>query len=142
MPQPLRRALGAIFLFGSVGTAAELILLGHTEDVWQNVPLALIGIACAVLAILVVRPSGIGVRTFQLAMAAFIASGVAGVLLHYRGNVEFELELQPDASGFGLFSAAMTGATPALAPGTMILLGALGLAYTYRSGEGVEGRHR
>jgi hypothetical protein len=43
--------------------------------------------------------------------------------------VEFERELNPDASGFSLFRDAMMGATPALAPGTMILLGAVGWAY-------------
>jgi hypothetical protein len=122
-----RRVLTALFLFGSVGTAAELILLEHFEDVWQYAPLLLIGMGCAVLAALALRPSAIGVRVFQVTMFAFIASGIAGIVLHYQGNVEFELELQPDASGFGLFWEAMKGATPALAPGTMVLLGALGL---------------
>jgi hypothetical protein len=128
----LRRVLAALFLFGSVGTAAELWLLEHTEDAWQKAPLVLIAIASVVLAVLTVRPSAAGVRIFQLAMVAFIASGVAGLALHYQGNVEFELELQPDASGFHLFWETMKGATPVLAPGTMALLGAIGLTYTYR----------
>jgi hypothetical protein len=129
---PLRRALAAIFLVGSVGTAAELALLEHVEDAWQQAPLALIGIGCAALAALAVRPSSLGIRVFQLVMLAFMACGMAGIALHYQGNVEFELELQPDAMGFGLFWEAMKGATPALAPGTMMLLGAVGLTYTYR----------
>ena len=128
----LRRVLAALFLFGSIGTAAELVLLEHTEDAWQKAPLVLIAIACVVLALLSIRPSAAGVRTFQLAMVAFIASGMFGLGLHYQGNVEFELELQPDASGFRLFWEAMKGATPVLAPGTKALLGALGLTYTYR----------
>ena len=128
----LRRVLAALFLFGSVGTAAELVLLEHTEDAWQKAPLVLIAIACVVLALLSIRPSAAGVRTFKLAMVAFIASGMLGLGLHYQGNVEFELELQPDASGFRLFWEAMKGATPVLPPGTMALLGALGLTYTYR----------
>ena len=128
----LRRVLAALFLFGSVGTAAELWLLEHTEDAWQKAPLVLIAIASVVLAVLTVRPSAAGVRIFQLAMVSFIASGVAGLALHYQGNVEFELELQPDASGFHLFWETMKGATPVLAPGTMALLGAIGLTYTYR----------
>jgi hypothetical protein len=33
-----RRMLAAIFLFGSLGTTAELMLMGHTEGVWQNLP--------------------------------------------------------------------------------------------------------
>ena len=128
----LRRVLAALFLFGSVGTAAELVLLEHTEDAWQQAPLVLIAIACVVLAVLTVRPSTAIVRVFQLAMFAFIASGVAGLALHYQGNVEFELELKPDASGLRLFWESMKGATPVLAPGTMALLGALGLTYSYR----------
>ena len=128
----LRRVLSALFLFGSVGTAAELLLLEHTEDVWQKAPLVVIAVACVVLAALTIRPSTAGVRLFQLVMVAFIASGVAGLGLHFQGNVEFELELQPGASGFHLFWESMKGATPVLAPGTMALLGAIGLTYTYR----------
>ena len=128
----LRRILAALFVFGSVGTAAELVLLEHYEDAWQYAPLLLIGIGCAVLVVLALRPSAIVVRLFQITMLAFIASGIAGIVLHYQGNVEFELELQPDASGLALFWEAMKGATPALAPGTMVLLGALGLICAYR----------
>ena len=128
----LRRVLAALFLFGSVGTAAELVLLEHTEDAWQKAPLVLIAVACVVLAALTVRPSTAAVRLFQLVMVAFVASGAAGLALHYQGNVEFELELQPGASGFHLFWESMKGATPVLAPGTMALLGAIGLTYTYR----------
>jgi hypothetical protein len=127
----LSRALMAIFFFGSIGTGVELILLEHTEDLWQQAPLVLLGVACAQLAVLGIRPSAVGVRMFQLNMIAFIAIGLVGVFLHYQGNVEFELELQPDSTGFMLFRDAMKGATPALAPGTMMLLGALGLLYTY-----------
>ena len=123
----LRRILTAIFLFGSVGTAAELLLLEHVEDVGQKAPLVLIGVACALLAMLAIRQSPAVVRLFQLTMIGFVLSGVVGVGLHYQGNAEFERELSPDASGLPLMWAALKGATPALAPGTMTLLGALGL---------------
>ena len=123
----LRRILTAIFLFGSAGTAAELVLLEHVEDAWQKAPLVLIGIAGTLLAVLTIRPVPMATRLFQLTMIAFVLSGVIGVGLHYQGNVEFERELAPDASGFPLVWEALKGATPALAPGTMMLLGALGL---------------
>ena len=132
MPLALRRALAAIFLMGSLGTAAELALLGHFEHILQRTPLVLIGLGCAVLALVAIRPSSSGVRVLQLTMIAFMVSGIAGIVLHYGSNAELELELQPEASGFGLFWEAMQGGTPALAPGTMILLGAVGLTYTYR----------
>ncbi len=126
--------LGAIFLFGSFGTSAELMLMGHTEGVWQNVPLVLIAIGCGTLGLVALKPGMTQLRAFQLVLILFVVSGVAGVLLHYKGNTEFELELNPDLSGVALFSESMRGATPALAPGTMILLGALGFGYAYLIG--------
>jgi hypothetical protein len=128
----LRRILAALFVFGSLGTGFELILLEHTEGVWQNVPLALIGLACLALALLATRPASGGLRAFRLMMWLFVASGVAGVVLHYQGNVAFERELNPEMAGWELFWESLKGATPSLAPGTMTLLGALGLVYTYR----------
>lgn len=70
------------------------------------------------------------VRGLQFTMILFVLSGFAGTLLHYQGNAEFELERDPSLSGWALFRDTMTGATPALAPGTMMLLGLIGLLYT------------
>jgi hypothetical protein len=131
----LRRLLAGILLLGLVGTGAELLLLEHTEDPWQLVPVALIGMATALVAWVALRPWGPGraaVRALRGLMGLFVAAGAVGVVLHYRGNVEFEREREPELGGLGLFSAAMTGATPALAPGVMIQLGLLGLAYAHR----------
>ena len=128
----VRRILAGIFLVGSIGTGLELVLLEHMEGAWQNVPLALIGVGWLVLAVLIMKPAITGLRAFQLTMWLFVASGAAGVLLHYQGTIEFERELNPDAAGWTLFWEALKGATPSLAPGTMTLLGAVGLAYTYR----------
>src|SRR5262245_4802875 len=129
-----RRMLGAIFLFGSLGTSAELMLMGHTEGVWQNLPLILIAIGCGTLGLVASKRGMKQLRAFQLVLMLFVVSGVAGVLLHYKGNTEFELELNPELSGVALFTESMQGATPALAPGTMILLGALGFGYAYLIG--------
>jgi hypothetical protein len=129
-----RRMLGAIFLFGSLGTSAELMLMGHTEGVWQNLPLILIAIGCGTLGLVASKQGMTQLRAFQLVLILFVVSGVAGVLLHYKGNAEFELELNPELSGVALFSESMKGATPARAPGTMILLGALGFGYAYLIG--------
>lgn len=129
-PGALHRVLRAIFVFGAVGTAAELLLLEHVEDAWQLAPLALLGVACVALALVALRPSAVSVALFRFTMMCFIVSGAIGIALHYQGNVEFELELQPDLTGFRLAWEALRGATPALAPGTMMLLGALGLTCT------------
>ena len=60
-----------------------------------------------------------------------VAGGIVGLILHYRGNVEFELEMHPAASGLALFWESVRSATPALAPAAMIQLGLLGLVYAY-----------
>jgi hypothetical protein len=64
-------------------------------------------------------------------MIAFILSGAAGVLLHFRGNVEWERERTPGIGGSSLVRQALMGATPTLAPGTMLQLGLVGLIYSY-----------
>jgi hypothetical protein len=65
-------------------------------------------------------------------MFAFIAVGVLGVGLHYDGNVDFERELNPSERGWTFVRKTVAGATPVLAPGSMVLLGLVGLAHAYR----------
>ena len=121
-----------VLVLGLFGTGTELLLLEHYEDTWQIVPLVLIGLALVTLAAhAVLRCSGT-IVAIQIVMALSVASGVIGVALHYRGNAEFEREMYPSIRGFELFWKSMMGATPALAPGTMTLLGLLGLIYSYR----------
>ena len=127
-PGRTRRFLYAILLAGLAGTGTELLLLGHFEDAWQFVPLVLIGTSVLTSGwrLLGNSPSALG--AFRIVMALNIVSGGLGVYLHFRGNVAFEFERTPELSGFELFAAAMTGATPSLAPGAMAMLGAVGLA--------------
>jgi hypothetical protein len=117
---------------GLLGTGAELLFLGHYEDWWQILPLALIALALGALAWHLVHRSAIPLRALQWLMALFAISGVAGVILHYLGNVEWERELSPGSEGLKLAWGALTGATPALAPGQMIQLALVGLAYAFR----------
>jgi len=124
--------MAAVFLLGVVGTAIELVLLEHTEDVKQWIPLALFALGFLLFLALLIRPTAGMLRAFAVCMVVFIASGLLGTWFHYAGNVEFELERTPDLGGLALFQAAMGGATPALAPGTMIQLGLIGLLYTFR----------
>ena len=126
----LRRGILMLLVAGLVGTGAELLLMGHTEGVDQLIPLLLIGLGLVTLVWVGLVGSQASLRVFQGIMVLAIISGAVGTLLHYRGNVEFEIESMPGLKGFDLFKEAMHGATPALAPGTMVLIGALGLLYT------------
>jgi len=132
VPRLVRRGLLVILILGLVGTGVELLLLKHTDGFWQVLPLVLMGLALAVLAAHALAPSPSTIRALQAIMGIFLLSGVAGILLHYRGNAEWELERMASLSGFDLFRHAVMGATPTLAPGTMAQLGLVGLLYTYR----------
>jgi hypothetical protein len=129
----LRRLLLLASAAGFAGTGAELLLLGHTEGWQQLVPIALLALALLTLVWQLVSPAGPAVAAFKAVMWLCVISGGAGVVLHYQGNAEFELEMYPEMRGFELFSETMTGATPVLAPGTMALLGLVGLTYAFVS---------
>ena len=124
----LRRAVTGLLAMALAGTGAELLLLGHYEDAWQLVPLALIALGLLAMGWRAARPGTASLRAFRAVMVLMVASGALGLFLHYRGNTEFELERDPALAGFALIREAMTGATPALAPGAMMLFGLLGLA--------------
>jgi len=119
----LRRFLLLILILGVFGTAAELLLTGHTESAWQWTPLVLMGL---LLIALIVGAA----RVLRVILILFLVSGVVGTVLHWRGKMEFQAESNPSLSGWELFrKSAETKSPPALAPGVMIQLGLLGLAY-------------
>jgi len=124
----LRRVLLAIWVFGLLGVAAELVLLEHYEDLKQLIPFAVIAIGLVVVAWFVARPGPVAIRAFASVVALFGLSGLIGLILHYSGNAEFERERDPGIAGMSLVWESLTGATPALAPGTMILFAFIGYA--------------
>ena len=126
----MRRGVLLLLVAGLIGTGAELLLMGHTDGWDQLIPLVLIGLCLLILGWVGLAGSRASLRALQAAMLLAMISGGVGSLLHYRGNVEFEIESSPGLKGFALFKEAMQGATPALAPGTMVLIGALGLLFT------------
>jgi hypothetical protein len=128
----LRSMLLWTLAFGAAGMLSELLLIGHDESVAQFVPLVLLATGILASGILLVAPTRGRLRLLQLLMTLFLGAGILGVGLHYQGNNEFELEMYPSLAGVELMSKALTGATPVLAPGSMSLLGVIGLALTYR----------
>jgi hypothetical protein len=128
----VRLFLLATLVLGLVGTGTELLLIGHTAELTQIIPVASIGLGLLACPLVALRSSRATVQLFRGVMGLFIVAGILGLILHYRGNVEFELEMRPTMSGWELIWNALTGATPALAPGSMVLLGLLGVLYTFR----------
>ena len=126
----LHRWLAGILVLGLLGTGVELLLLGHTESWQQWVPLTLIAASLVVLAWHGLSKGRGSVLALRGVMALCVLGGLTGIGLHYQGNAAFAAETYPTIGGRELFARAMTGATPALAPGALIQLGLLGLAYT------------
>ena len=127
-----RRALTLLLVLGLTGTALELVLMDHLEDWWQRIPLVLIGAALGVLGWHRIARSKASVHALRAVMALFLASAAGGIVLHAKGNREFALETKPDLAGGAMVAEMLTGAFPALAPGTMALLGLIGLLVTWR----------
>lgn len=128
----VRRIILALLLLGLLGTGTELILLGHFENSRQLIPLALIAMGLVVLAWHVVDRGRASVRALRFTMILLVMGGLAGLVFHYRGNTEFQLEVNPSLRGLELFLKVMRAkAPPALAPGAMIHLGLLGLVNAY-----------
>jgi hypothetical protein len=128
----LRLALLALVFVSAGGLTLELLLLEHFDSPWQWAPFVLLGAVLVATAALMRAPSARLVRLYRALMALCVATGLLGVYLHYRGNVEFELEQEPLRRGIALFWEAIRGATPALAPAALSQLGLLGLACTFR----------
>ena len=127
----LRRLLAGIFVAGALGLIAELLLIGHIEDVWQGIPFALLTFSLVALAWNTVHGGASSAHAFLATSLLLVAGGIAGVVLHYRSNTEFELEMYPSLAGWPLVREALTGAIPALAPGALVQLGLIGVAYWY-----------
>ena len=127
----LRLALAGVFYFGTVGTLVELMLLEHFEETVQYAPFAALVIASAALGWALARSGAGSVRAARWTALLLAAVGLVGVVLHYRSNVLFELEMDPATAGTELAWIALHGATPSLAPGQLAQLGLIAFLFTY-----------
>jgi len=123
--------LGVIVL-GLVGTMTELILLEHDEQALQFVPLVLMVLGAVVLVWHAIAKDTASLRSLQIVMGLFVLSGFAGMAAHFNGSLEYQLELNPDLGTWELLDKILHAhAPPLLAPGMMMQLGLLGLAYAF-----------
>jgi len=130
---PLRRLLLVLLLVGLLGSATELVLLKHYEKGWMLLPFAAIGLAVLATAWRLARPGPRSVTWLRVAMIPLVVGGALGVLLHYNGGLEFQVDMDPTLSRWQLFwKVVRMQAPPALAPGILVQLGLLGLVSSYR----------
>ncbi|MCI4671777.1 MAG: hypothetical protein MRZ79_26785 [Bacteroidia bacterium] len=126
----LKQVIVWALLFMMIGTSMELYLLGHYEDSKQFIPLTCIGISLLFMVILQFQRSGMMIKVFRLLMGLTALSGLYGVYLHLLANYEFEQEMKPTESAWNLFLESLSGALPALAPASMIVLALIGYSYS------------
>jgi hypothetical protein len=128
----LRRWILVILVLGLLGTVTELVLLEHYEQPLQFVPLVLIVAAFGVLWWEFRQRDLASRRATQIVMALFVLAGFVGFAAHFLGSAEYQLELNPDMSNWELLEKILRAkAPPLLAPGMMLQLGLLGLAYVF-----------
>jgi hypothetical protein len=133
LERQLRRLILALLAFGLTAVTGELFALGHYEEVQQLVPIFALSVSLAVVAWHAISGSAVSVSALRVLMAVLVLVGLIGVFLHVRGSLEFQLEANPDLSGWPLVHKILHAkAPPALAPGVMVQLGLLGLIYAYR----------
>ena len=128
----IRQALLLILLFGVVGTEAELLLLNHTDGFWQLIPVALNAITLVAIGWYALARSAASIRAIQCIMVVCLISGGVGVVHHFNANVRDAAESNPGLTRREVYLEATEGTTPALAPGTMVQLALIGLAFSYR----------
>lgn len=133
--EQLRTLLLVVIVIGMAGTATDLLLLEHYEDGWQMAPLVMLALGLVMAAWAWYAGSGAAVIGLRVTMLAFLATGAAGLVLHFNGNTEFQHEMDPTLRGWDLFVTVMRAkAPPALAPAAIVQIGLLGLLYTFRHG--------
>ncbi len=129
----LRRAVFALVVLGLAGLLLDLALLGHYEDVWQTVPVVSLGLALGVCAWHGLTSSVASLRGLQAALFLVAVNGLIGLYMHFDGNREFQLEMDPSQSGWKLFFKVIQAhSPPALAPAAFVQFALLGLVYTFR----------
>jgi hypothetical protein len=117
-------------VIGLIGTEAELLLLEHYDERSQLVPIVLIALALGALFWHKIGRDAASLRALQIIMVLFVVASVAGLALHFRGAAEFQRELHPAIGTWELVKNVMRAkAPPVLAPGVMLQLGLIGLAY-------------
>jgi hypothetical protein len=128
----LRLWIVGVIVLGLIGTMTELLLLEHDEQALQFVPLVLMTLGAITLIWYGVSKNTASLRALQIVMGLFVLSGFAGMAAHFNGSMEYQLELNPDLPTRELLEKILHAqAPPLLAPGMMIQLGLLGLAFAY-----------
>jgi hypothetical protein len=127
----LRRFLLALAALLCLGTLGELVLIDHLEEPLQYVPFVLCGLGLIAIAAVFFKPQRKTIWALRVIMVLVALGGFLGVYEHLAGNQEFALEINQQASGSELLMDTLTGASPVLAPGVLVITAIVAQASTY-----------
>ncbi len=127
----LRRFLLILVAFVCAGTIVELLLTEHVEHPLQLIPFGLCVLALLAVGAVWFRPQRGTIMTLRGVMVVVAAGSVLGMYLHLANNLDFELEIRPNANGSEVIMDALMGVNPLLAPGILVLVAVLAIAATY-----------
>lgn len=133
--QQLRSFLLGVAAFIFIGTIAELYLLEHYEESQQWIPIILSIVGFFISATAWRKPSRKILTTLRWVMGLIALASLYGMYLHFMGNYQFTLEINPSFSATEAIWPAIKGSYPLLAPGILFLSAILGFAATYRHPE-------
>ncbi|MFK7832490.1 MAG: hypothetical protein AB8B52_04365 [Winogradskyella sp.] len=117
------------FVIMMLGTGLDLYLLSHYEDRLQFIPILCISLLMLMMIVLFFLRTTLVKNVFKFVLIITALSGVYGSYLHLIANYEFEIEMQPTANNLDLFFESLSGALPALAPLSMVVLALIGYSY-------------
>lgn len=127
----LRKFLLALAGFMCIGTVVELALTEHWAGPTQLLPFVLSGLSLVAIIAVLARPQPITVRALQAIVGVTFLGSLFGVFEHIEHNIEFALEIQPNATTSAVLLDALGGANPLLAPGILAFTALLALAAVY-----------
>lgn len=127
----LRRFLLGLAAFICVGTMVELALANHWAGLVQLLPFLLAGASLFAIGAVLLHPHRGRLRLLRWITGLTLAGSLFGVFEHVEHNIEFALEIRPNAVVSDVFLEALGGANPLLAPGILAFMAILALAATY-----------
>lgn len=127
----LRMILCSLAVLVYLITPIELILLEHTEDPQQLIPFAAAFFGLVTAGWVLVDPTRARIMAARAVSVVIAVVTLIGVGLHFRANLELELEISPGTTAADVWLDAAFGAAPLLASGILLLGALLVLGATY-----------
>lgn len=114
-----------------VGAMVELWLEEHTGSAVQWIPFILCGMGIGVIMAALIAPQRWALLALRIVMVVVLLGSLLGIYEHYEHNLEFALEIRPNAVASEVLGHGLKGANPLLAPGILALVAILSMGATY-----------